>query len=147
MNSFWGLWINFSSKVALHTAELGREWCYTAACLVLLAWKGLGLSGWAAWRKMLPNSWQVCSSCDEEGSQKWKMSKPTYGFTRLEAPGSFSPSSWKQQLLVLAVGPVLLMCFLQPADNVLFSKQEPDKSCCSFRQRWATKTWSLWLGS
>lgn len=42
---------------------------------------------------------------------------------------------------VLAVGPVLLACFLQPSarDGVLFSKREPDRSSRSVRQQWAPK--------
>lgn len=75
MDSFLGLWVHFSSKVAHHTAG-NESQAFRGATLCglpcLLAWKLLGLSGWAAWRKMLPNSWQVCSSYGGGGCQKWE---------------------------------------------------------------------------
>lgn len=69
MNSFLCLWINFSFKVPSNTTQQAMRVQHSVV-LLSATWKAPGLIGWAAWRKMLPNSWQVCSSYGGEGFQK-----------------------------------------------------------------------------
>lgn len=159
MNSFLGLWVNFSSKVAHHTAgNESQAFSGAALCCLpcLLAWKELGLSGWAAWRKMLPNSWQLCSSYGGGGCQKWKTESWLWGtqHTGLQ--------HWRHQdpFLIKLKAAVTGTCCRTSAVPVLFatSWQRPIFQRFYFPSRSQTKTaahlgssghqtWSLWLGS